>query len=69
MPGQSGSDHSKRCPRCRQNTLTLRREPVLTETTALAWTGTDAHDRRLDRLRYEDAWLCENPRCGYRARE
>jgi hypothetical protein len=69
MPGRSVADHRKRCQRCRQDTLALRREPVLTETTGFALTGTDAHDGRRNRLRYEDVWLCENPRCGYRESE
>jgi DNA-binding NarL/FixJ family response regulator len=62
VPRDSGT---KRCPQCRRNTLMLRRHyPVLSATAALTRTGTDPHDRP-DRLRYESAWVCQNPRCDY----
>jgi hypothetical protein len=57
---------TKQCPKCRRNTFVFtRRYPVLTATSALMRTGTDPHDG-LDRLHYESAWVCQNPRCDYR---
>jgi hypothetical protein len=54
------------CPRCRQQTLAFtQRFPVWTRATELIRTGTDPHDGK-DRLRYEAAWVCQNPRCAYR---
>jgi len=56
---------TKRCPQCRRKTVVFtRRHPVLTATTALTRTGTDPHDGP-DRLQYESAWVCQNPRCDY----
>jgi hypothetical protein len=57
---------AKRCPQCGTDALVLtRRYPVLAATTESTRTGTEPHDGT-DRLRYEAAWVCENPRCHYR---
>jgi hypothetical protein len=66
MNTSSADGMTKRCPQCRRNTLVFKaHDPVLTTATALARTGTDPLDGR-DRLHYESAWVCENPRCDYR---
>jgi hypothetical protein len=66
MQMSSGEGTSRRCPQCRRNTLTFTDHyAVLTGANELVRTGTDAHDGR-DRLRYEPAWVCQNPRCDYR---
>jgi hypothetical protein len=62
---QSGVD-GRKCPQCRHKTLVFNaRYPVLTATNALTRTGTGPHDGS-DRLHYESAWVCQNPRCNYR---
>src|SRR5205085_12194393 len=57
---------TKRCPKCRQDTLLFtRRWMTVTATPALARTGTDPHDGR-ERLSYVSAWVCSTPECDYR---
>lgn len=56
----------RKCPQCRRDTLVFGRHVVVTSPSELIRTGTDAHDGR-DRLRYEMAWVCQNPGCDYRS--
>jgi CheY-like chemotaxis protein len=65
-PGQDSA--TTRCPQCRKNTLVFKnRVPIVSATTAWTRTGTDSHDGP-DRLQYESAWVCQDPRCDYRER-
>jgi len=54
----------RRCQHCR-GTLTLTRRAVLIVATRSVRTGTDPHNGT-DRLEYEAAWVCQNPKCNYR---
>lgn len=58
------NDLAKRCPQCRRGSLVFTKHyPVLTITIALR--KTDAFTNGMDRLRYERAWVCQNPSCDY----
>ena len=53
---------TKLCPQCRGTLVFTRRHPILTVGVMLERTGTE----RLDRIRYEPAWVCQSARCEYR---
>ena len=57
-----------RCPRCGDGLLVFRnRSAVIAPTNELKRQATDPRDPK-DRLRYEPAWVCLNPACGYQER-
>jgi hypothetical protein len=58
-----GEGRAHQCPRC-GGPLAFSRRPVLIDTTPPVRIGTDSHDGN-DRLRYETARSCQNPRCHF----
>jgi hypothetical protein len=59
---QAGERSARQCPRCRGTLTFTNRLPVLT-VEARADTGLQPGQ---DRLRYETAWVCRDPKCDYR---
>ena len=58
--------NTRRCPEC-QEALAFTRRPRLTHQTPSVRTGIELHDGT-DRIEYDAAWVCQNPKCHYRER-
>ena len=65
---RSAEEPTRRCPRClRGRLLFTKRAAVLTPAGEFTRPGVDVHNAK-ERLRYEDMWVCQNPRCEYHER-
>ena len=61
LPRPAPDRETRRCPQCQAALVWTPHAAVLCGETAGR-----TRDPFKDRLRYESAWVCENPRCGYR---